>query len=240
MPVKGPRPYMDAALRSLRTQDADDDLEIIVQDGDAEPDRGQSDALNRGFARARGEWLFWLNADDLLLPGALAAVRNCIDSCRDAQWIAGNVMEIDAEGKVLRCLWDRGHPFAYAGLPVRVYGPSSFFRQTLLEEAGGLDADLRCCMDTDLWCKFRAAGHWYRKVPDYLWGFRVHDGSMTRSSLRPPEELARQRAEVVRVNERHGMGDSWWRSLRLRTARLLDGGYAKSSLDTLRWRGSEA
>lgn len=51
-----------------------DDLEIIVQDGDVEPDAGQSDALNKGFAKAKGEWLFWLNADDILLPEALERV----------------------------------------------------------------------------------------------------------------------------------------------------------------------
>ena len=95
VPVKGPRPYMDVALASLRNQGMDDELEIIVQDGsgelfdcsdcsivrlknegvnirwEREPDKGQSDALNKGFAKAKGEWLFWLNADDVLLPGAL-------------------------------------------------------------------------------------------------------------------------------------------------------------------------
>ena len=112
IPVKGPRPYFDEALRSLLSQGMGDDLEIIVQDADVrsggvgelnheiherhengrgvggqelavndggldgvrwfrEADKGQSDALNKGFKKAKGEWLFWLNADDVLLPGAL-------------------------------------------------------------------------------------------------------------------------------------------------------------------------
>ena len=45
-----------------------------------EKDVGQSDALNKGFAKAKGEWLFWLNADDVLLPGALKKVRELIMS----------------------------------------------------------------------------------------------------------------------------------------------------------------
>ena len=75
IPVKGPRPFFDEALRSLYAQDMGDDLEIIIQDGDVEPDKGQSDALNKGFGKARGEWLFWLNADDVLLPGALKSLE---------------------------------------------------------------------------------------------------------------------------------------------------------------------
>ena len=70
VPVKGPRPYMVEAIDSLSCQGMGDKLEIIIQDGDVESDKGQSDALNKGFAKAKGEWLFWLNADDVMLPGA--------------------------------------------------------------------------------------------------------------------------------------------------------------------------
>ena len=79
IPVKGERPFMKEALASLAAQGMGDDLEIIVQDADVEPDCGQSDALNKGFAKAKGEWLFWLNADDVLLHGALRAVKRCLE-----------------------------------------------------------------------------------------------------------------------------------------------------------------
>ncbi|MBR0229997.1 MAG: glycosyltransferase, partial [Erysipelotrichaceae bacterium] len=65
------------------------DLEVIVQDGDVETDGGQSDALNKGFAKAKGAWLFWLNADDVLLPGALERVFDRIDRIKKVEWIAG-------------------------------------------------------------------------------------------------------------------------------------------------------
>ena len=70
---------MDAALASLRNQGMGNDLEVIVQDADVEPDEGQADALNKGFAKANGEWLFWLNADDVLLPGALKRIVRLFD-----------------------------------------------------------------------------------------------------------------------------------------------------------------
>lgn len=88
IPVKGERPFFGEAIDSLKVQGMG---EIIIQDGTTEyteytendlrgirwyreEDSGQSDALNKGFAKARGEWLFWLNADDVLLPGALKKV----------------------------------------------------------------------------------------------------------------------------------------------------------------------
>ena len=95
IPVKGDRPFLGEAIDSLKAQGLGDDLEIIVQDADVESDAGQSDALNKGFAKARGEWLFWLNVDDVLLPGALKKVRELISRrCRQGaevfrgQWMA--------------------------------------------------------------------------------------------------------------------------------------------------------
>ena len=255
VPVKGARPYMDEALESLRRQGMGEDLEVIVRDADVEPDKGQSDAINKGFAKAKGEWLFWLNADDVLLPGALGAVKKLISSSKfqvsgmdhlkpetlnlkpSTSWLAGNTVEIDTEGRVLRCLWDRGRKSAYAGLPVRVYGPSSFVRRDLWEKSGGLDERLRVCMDTDLWCKLRASGCWFRKIPDYLWGFRIHDGSTTRSATRSAEVLASQRREVEIVHARYGVSDSRLSNMWLRANRLMDGGYLKSWWDTRRWSG---
>ncbi len=112
IPVKGERPFFKEALASLESQGFGDELEIIVQDGGAgsgrveelgvgelhnvkwfrEADSGQSDALNKGFAKARGEWLFWLNADDVLLPGALGKVKELINKAGE-DWRAGGLSD---------------------------------------------------------------------------------------------------------------------------------------------------
>ena len=240
MPVKGARPYFDAAMKSLLAQDMRDDLEIIVQDADVEPDKGQSDALNKGFAKAKGEWLFWLNADDVLLPGALnRTIRTIEQSNNSLYWIAGNVAYINADGKVTACACDRGWKCAFNGLPVQVYGPSSFFRRKLLETCGGFDETLRVCMDTDMWTRFREHGYWFRRLPRYVWGFRRHAGSLTKSVHRAPEEMSRQAAETKAMHDRHGLRFSKFDLLRARTVRTLDGSYLKSALDTLRYRGRD-
>ena len=246
MPVKGLRPYMDEALESLRNQGLGDDLEIIIQDGDVELDKGQSDALNKGFAKAHGEWLFWLNADDVLLPGALKAVKERASGFRfqvsgekGIDWIAGNMMYIDANGKVIDCRWDLGWKCAFSGLPVQVYGPSSFFRRELLETCGGFDETLRVCMDTDMWTRFREHGYWFHRLPRYVWGFRRHAGSLTKSVRKAPEEMSRQAAETKAMHDRHGLRFSKFDLLRARTVRTLDGSYLKSAFDTFRYRGRD-
>ena len=238
MPVKGPRPYMEEALASLSAQGMGDDLEVIVQDADVEPDTGQSDAFNKGFAKARGEWFFWLNADDVLLPGTLKMVEREIHRNKNVAWIAGNMVVIDEKGRIVQCFRDKGRRSAYREKPVRVYGPSSFFKRELLALVGGFDASLKYCMDTDLWCRFRDAGYWFSKLDKYVFGFRRHAGSTTMGEKAPGEQ-ERQDAEVVAMHVRRNVVMSAWDTHLTHLRRMLDGSYARSFFDTIRYRGKD-
>ena len=241
IPVKGPRPYFNEAVASLQNQGVGEALEIIVQDGDVEQDSGQSDALNKGFGKAKGEWLFWLNADDILLPGALQKISQLLQSFThnsfSVQWIAGNVVYMDKSGCAKWCAWDRGWKLSYAGLPVQVYGPSSFFRRELFEKSGGFDVSLKYAMDVDLWCKFRKMGYWYKKISDFVWGFRIHEGSKT-SCAQEGRWTPEQAAEQKIINERYGLNHVWMATRMAQLSRLINGSYARSWFETHRRRGS--
>ena len=236
IPVKGPRPYFDEAVASLQSQGLGEALEVIIQDADVEPDAGQSDALNKGFAKAKGEWLFWLNADDVLLPGALEKVLDRINRINRIDWIAGNVIYMDKEGRAKWCAWDRGWKMSFAGLPVQVYGPSSFFRREVFEKSGGFDGSLNYVMDIDLWCKFRKLGFWYQKIPDFTWGFRLHEGSKT-SSAQQGDWTQAQVAEQEIVNARYGLNHVRMASKFAQLSRLVNGSYAKSWMETRKRKG---
>ena len=236
IPVKGPRPYFDEAVASLQNQGLGEELEVIIQDADVEPDAGQSDALNKGFAKAKGEWLFWLNADDVLLSGALEKVLDRINRINRIDWIAGNVIYMDKEGQAKWCAWDRGWKLSYVGLPVQVYGPSSFFRRELFEKSGGFDGSLNYVMDIDLWCKFRKMGFWYKKIPDFIWGFRLHEGSKT-SSAQQGDWTQAQAAEQELVNARYGLNHVWMASKFAQLSRLVNGSYAKAWMETRKRKG---
>ena len=242
IPVKGPRPFFDEAMESLRQQGLGDDLEIIVQDADVEPDAGQSDALNKGFAKAKGEWFFWLNADDVLLPGALNKVSQLLQSSTHnfstyLNWIAGNQLLIDDAGKVLKCSVGNGwHDWLYRHAVPHVYGPSSFFRRELLERVGGLDVSLKYCMDWDLWIKFMKAGARFERIGDYLWSQRQWSGSKTQREKSEEEESV-QWAEISSMLSRNKVDVSCTGSMMMRMYRFLNGNVMRQVVDGLRFKG---
>ena len=219
---------MAEALASLQSQGMGENLEVIIQDGDVEPDSGQSEALNRGFAKARGRWLFWLNADDILLPGALKAVAETIRANPAAQWIAGNTVYLNPEGRVRWCVWDSGWKGAYWGLPVQVYGPSAFFRREIWEKIGTLDETLHYAMDVELWCRFRQARLWYVKVPRLIWGFRLHEGSKTYAA-QEHKFSAPVVHEMKEVGVRYGVKCRAIAYFWAHFVRLVDGDYLRAA-----------
>ena len=234
---------MKEALASLKAQGMGNDLEIIVQDADVEPDKGQSDALNKGFAKASGEWLFWLNADDVLLSGALMKVKEMVSGSRfqvsgaeGIDWIAGNTVYIDKDGKGLDVRWNRRwHPFLYRHMPVWTGGPSAFFNKELFEKIGGFDTSLRFVMDIDLWTRMARVGAKYEVVDFPVWGFRWHQGSLTAGGEH--EEEADK--EFRRMCEKFGCGNqAFWRAM-MRATQLLDGSWARRMILTQRYRGAE-
>jgi glycosyltransferase involved in cell wall biosynthesis len=170
--------FLEATINSLLAQN-ELGLEIIVVDGGStdgsidiirrhadhlawwvsEPDRGQSDALNKGFAQAKGEWLGWLNSDDLLLPGALQALRLHAQEQPDRQWWIGGGYFIDGHGVRFR---DYRAPNGLEA-PRQLADwrkfwfaqPSAFFRRDLYDRAGSsIREDLHYAMDLDLWLRY--------------------------------------------------------------------------------------
>ena len=233
IPVKGDRPFFGEAVDSLKAQGLADGLEIIVQDADVEPDAGQSDALNKGFAKAKGEWLFWLNADDVLLPGALKKV---LDRINRINWIAGDTVYLDEKGVVRDVRTDaKWRSWFGTKLSVWTGGPSAFFRRELWEKRGGFAADLKYAMDIDLWTRWALAGEKFVGLGDYVWGFRMHDESKTGSG----RFAAEQAKELAAIDARYGVSTmGFWRDL-TRMASLLDGTWSKRRRDSKKMRGRE-
>lgn len=225
---------MGAALESLRNQGMGDDLEIIIQDADIEPDLGQSDALNKGFAKAHGEWLFWLNADDILLPGALRKVKEVINSTLQLQlqattkslsWIVGNETFIDKNGRTVGasvgCGWHDG--LFHHSVP-HVNGPSAFFRRELFERVGRIDVGLKYCMDWDLWIRFAKAGAKFTRINQFLWAQRRWAGSKTQRKI-SGAEYKEQWGEIHAMLKKNDFAVTRWGNLKVRFWKLITGCY---------------
>jgi len=168
--------YLEQTIRSVLDQDYPA-LEYLVIDGGStdesvaiikrhasrlaywvsEPDRGQTDALIKGFARARGEICAWLCSDDLLLPGALHAVGAFFARRPEAMAAYGDALWIDADGRFLRAKKEmRFNRFVLRHDHNYVPQPSMFWRRALYESVAGLDPRFDLAMDADLWDRFAA------------------------------------------------------------------------------------
>ena len=252
--------FLRAALDSVLAQSCRD-FELIVVDGGSadgtrellqeyaprlawwvsEPDRGQSDAFNKGFARAQGRYFVWLNADDVLLPGALAAAKAALADGRHA-WASGDFVRVTADLRVLACF--RGPTSQPAWLrrpdaPITVCRPSSFFSAALFREVGGFGPELRYAMDIDLWLRFMARGHYPRRFAHYCWAFRMHEQSKTADefSAYVNPRAAEIRAEVAALSARRGYRLSPWARALSAARKLADGSAFGAWYDTLRVRG---
>ena len=143
----------------------------------SEKDGGQSAAFNKGFSHARGRFLTWLNADDVLFPGALKAFLSAVEKYPDCEWFVGGVMWLDKNMRIVRCGKARAFSRVRADAgSIGVWGPSSIFSRRLYDCAGGIDERFIYTMDTDLWLRlYYIGGATYRPFTDYAWGLRLHE-----------------------------------------------------------------
>jgi glycosyltransferase involved in cell wall biosynthesis len=144
----------------------------------SEPDSGAADAVNRGFRRAHGSILAFLNADDTYLPEAVSTAVDRLLGHPEAAVVYGDGYWVDREGRSLGPYPTR--PFD-AGLLRRecfVCQPASFIRRSAFEAAGMLDPALHYTFDYDLWIRI-ARLYPMRKIDEFLATSRMHQDNKT-------------------------------------------------------------
>ena len=189
--------FLEQALRSVLDQEyepielivvdggsTDDSLEIVRRHASrihwwtSEPDTGQADALNKGFAHATGEFLGWLSSDDVLFPGAVARVVAELQRDPKLLLVYGSALFVDEAGNEIFPLEAR--PFDVETMVRRcanhVVQPGSLFRRRAWELAGPLAVDAHYLFDFEFALRVAAHGP-VRAIPDRLAAYRVHPGS---------------------------------------------------------------
>jgi len=143
-------------------------------------DSGQSDAINRAFAKTSGEVMGWLNSDDLILPGALSCVAKYFWENPNVDVVYGHRLLIDEDGSLIGRWIMPDHDDNILNWSDYVPQETMFWRRSIWEKSGGeLDRSLRFAMDWDLILRFREAGAKFNRIPRLLGGFRVHSGQKT-------------------------------------------------------------
>lgn len=119
----------------------------------SEPDEGQADAINKGFAHASGDIVAWLNSDDIYLSDALSNAAQAFQSDSDLGLVYGDLQSIDTQGRIFNTITYA--PYTLLDLlAFRIIGqPSVFFRRALLDQSGPLDITYRYLLDHHLWLR---------------------------------------------------------------------------------------
>jgi len=185
---------IESVLRNLAPGDeyfiidggsSDTSVDIIRAFGDrltgwvSERDAGYADAVAKGFRRARGHYLCWINSGDLLLEGALDKARAALEET-GADLIFGDDLLIDDSGKVLQVT--NGHVsdlramMLYAGwTPLQ---ESCFWTRDAYERVGGLDPAVKYAADYDFFLRISLAGR-CQYLPAVFGAFRRHEGQLS-------------------------------------------------------------
>lgn len=124
----------------------------------SEKDGGQADAINKGFARATGEIIAWLNSDDYYLAGAVSAAVKIFDEHPEVALVYGNMLAVDEHGKTFNTLNFKQLTLEDL-LCFQIIGqPAVFIRRSALEAAGGLDPTFHFLLDHYLWIQLARRG----------------------------------------------------------------------------------
>lgn len=193
--------FLDDCLRSVADQTGVE-LEHLIIDGGStdesrevaqryphthftsEPDQGMSDAINKGFDRARGRWVMWLNADDRLKPDVLGTVLQHLDAS-SADLAYGDWDLIDAAGEVYRHVraprWSR---FVHVHHHCFIGSTAAFYRKSTVIDAGHrLSIDFKYVMDGEFYLRLFDAGLRFKKIPVTVADFRMHGGNLSQQHL---------------------------------------------------------
>lgn len=206
------REAIDSALGQARPPEVvmvvdggstDGSMEVIRSFGSrlrfvSERDRGQADAIAKGFRALGTDLVGWLNGDDRLMPGALASVVEAAKARPDAVLFHGDAELVDEHGRLV------GHARSvnldYQRLRMgrgRVIQPGSFYRADAVRKVGGVDASWHLLMDLDLWIRLLTAGPSVR-LAGPLGQFRIHRSA---KSSAPPWRYYRESLRMGTVHE---------------------------------------
>jgi glycosyltransferase involved in cell wall biosynthesis len=235
--------YIETTLRSVLDQgypnleyfvidggSTDGSADIIRRYGDrlsgwvSEKDRGQSHAINKGFAQCTGDILCWLNSDDYFAPGTLAFVAAQLSGPGHAMALSGHHMQVKvADGRQFLCKTQyrgRSRLLQY-WRAVALHQPSVFWRREVYERVGPLREDLHLVMDYEYW--LRISRHYeFRNVDRVLSFSHYHAAAKTGTGYEAynaeRRRLSLQLIEDEPWSERMRYGFARWR-YRQRTGR---------------------
>lgn len=203
--------FLPDCINSILQQREEVDLELLVMDGGStdgtleivewfgdqvnvfvsEEDQGPADAINKGFKRATGDTVAWLNADDRYEPGALKRALAALEADADASFAFGHCPILDPDGQEIRVPITR---FKEMFFPISsrftfqcinyISQPATVLRASAVQHAGSLRLDLKAAWDYEFFLRLWRVGHAVRVKGAPLATFCWHPGSISGTHFR--------------------------------------------------------
>ncbi len=211
--------FLEATIQSVLSQDYPR-IEYMIVDGGSndgsvdvikkyesrlawwvsEKNKGQTDAINKGFAQANGEILAWINSDDTYEPGAVSAAVKYLQDHPEVGMVYGDCNFINESGRVIGKFGSAQTNYrllrqGYAHIPQQ----TMFLRADLWKQVGPLDPSFYFAMDYDLWTRIAARTE-IKYVPQTWANFRLHTSGKTIAAD------DRCWPEMIRIHYRDGGG----------------------------------
>lgn len=211
VPVGAWHDFLPRALESLAVQKGPVSVALLDASGDPRvretadrfgdliayrrhgPDGGQSDAILEGWANVEGDWIGWLNADDILMPDALEKIMHKHQSDPSLEIIYGHSSILNHAGDMTGYHYNvetPGDRLLQSGI---ISQPSCLFSRAAYERAGGLNRSLHYVMDWDLWIRMYKAGAKFGFIDEplsmVLWGSGTKTASLNQNRRRELKAL---------------------------------------------------
>lgn len=235
--------FLEETILSVLSQDYPN-LEYIIIDGGStdnsvdiirkyedrlaywvsEPDKGQSDAINKGFRMATGDILAWINSDDCYAPYTFQTIVDFFEKHKEVDCLYGDLIHIDPKGGTLnrtKCIvYDyKMHLYGACLIPQ----PTTFFRKKVIDIVGYLDVNLQYQMDFEFFVRMGSKKIKFANIPKTLAFFRLHphakNVSQYKQQVKPINKMIKNRYRR-RLFPNHEKLDDHWLSLLQCTYRI--------------------
>lgn len=162
---------------------SDNTVEVLKRYHDSlywvsEPDGGQADAVNKGIQNTKGEIIAWLNSDDIYYPDTLSQVQHIFETHPEVQVVYGDAYHIDQADDIIEAYPTSEWNYRNLKEVCFLCQPATFFRRSMVENFGLLNARLKFCMDYELWLRYGRETNFYY-LPKVLAGSRLYQDNKT-------------------------------------------------------------
>jgi glycosyltransferase involved in cell wall biosynthesis len=147
----------------------------------SEPDEGQTDALNKGFKKAMGDIIGWLNSDDIYYPDSIKTVVTFFAENPEIDVVYGQANYIDEQDQFITPYLTNPRKWDFNRLKSSCYlaQPAVFFRRRVFEKCGMPDKSLNFCMDYEFWLRLALRGVKFCYIPQVFAGVRFYPQTKT-------------------------------------------------------------